>query len=235
MNIIGQSTHVSDLGVSMSSNCTFDFHISNLYKRCSNLAGWVLRTFTIRDSQVMLTLYKSLVTSRLEYASQLWSPYLLKHVGLIKKVQRAFTKHISGMCFLSTSKRLEVLKLYSLQRRRERYGIIYVWKIIEGLVPNLSDPITCSFSDSRGRACVVCHSGAGRLGTLKYNSFRSRSIRMFNSLRKNYSYAVVGFKSKLDSYLRNIVDLPCRPGFNNSLDDGDCLHGGHYADYLAAN
>ena len=84
-----------DLGVSMSSNCTFDFHISNLYKRCSNLAGWILRTFTTRDPQVMLTLYKTLVMSRLEYASQLWSPYLWKHVYLIEKVQRAFsfTKH----------------------------------------------------------------------------------------------------------------------------------------------
>ena len=163
---------------SMSSNCTFDFHISNFYQRCSNLAGWILRTFTIRDPQVMLTLYKSLVMSRLEYASQLWSPYLLKHVYLIENVQRAFTKHISGMCFLSYSKCLEVLKLYSLQRRRERYGIIYVWKIVEGLVPNLSDPITCSFSDRSGRTCVVCHSGASRLGTLKYNSFRLRSIRM---------------------------------------------------------
>ena len=27
MNIIGPSTHVCDLGVSMSSNCTFDFYI----------------------------------------------------------------------------------------------------------------------------------------------------------------------------------------------------------------
>ena len=187
----------------------------------------------------MLTLYKSLVMSRLEYASQLWSPYLLKHIYLIEKVQRAFAKHISGMCFLSYSKRLEVLKLYSLQRRRERYGIIYVWQIIEGLVPNLSDPITCSFSDRRGRDCVVCHSGGGRLGTLKYNSFRWRSIRMFNRLPKSIcmlsSCSVVGFKSKLDSYLRNSVDLPCRPGFNNSLDGGYCLHGGHYADDRAAN
>ena len=81
----------------------------------------------------MLTLYKSLVMSRLEYASQLWSLYLLKPVYLIEKVQRAFTNHMSVMCFLSYSKRLEILKLYSLQRRRERYGIIYVWKIIEGL------------------------------------------------------------------------------------------------------
>ena len=48
------------------------------------------------------------------------------------------------------------------------------------------------------------------------------------------SCSVNRFKSELDSYLRNIVDLPCQPGFNNSLDGGDCLHGGHYADDLAA-
>ena len=69
MNITGSSTHALDLGVSMSSNCTFDFHISNLYKRCSNLAAWIIRTFTMRDPQVMLTLYKSLVMSRLDYAA----------------------------------------------------------------------------------------------------------------------------------------------------------------------
>ena len=90
------------------------------------------------------------------------------------------------------------------EKERERDDIIYVWKIIEGLVPNISDPITCSFSGRRGRACVVCHSGAGRLGTLKYNSFRWRSIRMFNRLPNAIcmlpSCSVVGFKSKLDSY-----------------------------------
>ena len=143
------------------------------------------------------------------------------------------------MCFLSYSKRLEVLKLYSLQRRREKYVIIYVWKIIEGLVPNLSNPITCSFSDRRGRTCIVCHSGAGRLSTLKYNSFRWRSIRMLNRLPKAIclmsSCSVFGFKSQLDSYPSNIVDFPCLPGLNNSLDGGDYLHGGHYVDDLTAN
>ena len=78
MNIISPSTHVVDLGISMSSDFTFDLHISNLYRRCSNLAGWILRTFTMRDPHLMLTLFKSLVLSRLDYASQLWSPYLLK-------------------------------------------------------------------------------------------------------------------------------------------------------------
>ena len=95
------------------------------------------------------------------------------------------------------------------------------------------------YNVSTPTTCVVCHSGSGRLGTLKYNSFRWRSIRMFNRLPKTIrmlsSCSVIGFKSELDCYLRNIVDLPCQPGYNNSLDGGDCLHGGHYADDLAAN
>ena len=136
----------------------------------------------------MLTLCKSLVMSSLDYASQLCSPYLLKHVYPIHKVQRAFTKYMTGMRCLSYSKRLEILKLYSLQRSRERYSIIYVWKIVDGLVPNLSDPITWKN--------VVYHSG--RLGTLTYNSFRWQSIRMFNRLPKAIRMlsfcSVVGFK-----------------------------------------
>ena len=61
---------------------------------------------------------------------------------------------------------------------------------------------------------------------------------MFNRLPKTIhmlsSCSVVGFMSQLVSYLRNIADLPCQPRFNNSLDGGDCLHGGHSADDLAA-
>ena len=49
------------------------------------------------------------------------------------------------------------------------------------------------------------------------------------------SCSVDKFKSQLDKHQRNIVDLACQPGFNNSLDGGDCLNGDHYADNLAAN
>ena len=59
---------------------------------------------------------------------------------------------------------------------------------------------------------------------------------MFNKLPKHIrmlsSCSVDKFKSHLDKHLRNIADLPCQPGYNNSLNGGDCLNGGHYADGL---
>ena len=79
---------------------------------------------------------------------------------------------------------LKLLNLYSVQRRQGSYQIIYLWKIIEVLVPNLSTLITCTYSERRGRSCVVSHVNMGQRGTLSYNSFRWRSIRMFNKLPK---------------------------------------------------
>ena len=70
------------------------------------------------------------------------------------------------------SERLVSLKLHSLQRRHERYCIIYDWKIIEGMVSNFSKPIVCSYSERRGRSCIISHVNLGRLGSLAYNSFR---------------------------------------------------------------
>ena len=67
MEIINPSDNVLDLGIFMSNNCSFEFHIQNLCKKCSNLSGWILRTFTTRDSITMMTLFKSLVLPRLDY------------------------------------------------------------------------------------------------------------------------------------------------------------------------
>ena len=140
-------------------------------------------------------------------------------------------------CLGEHHSRLSVLKLYSLQHRRERYIIIYVWKILECQVPNFSPPIRSRTSDRRGRACITSHIGVGRLGTLAYNSFRWRAIRIFNQLplflRNTTVCSVYSFKKKLDLYLSTVPAIPCTPGFNNSLDHGDCLRwrtprdGGH--------
>ena len=175
---------------------------------------------------------------------------------------------------LDYSDHLAYLKLHSLQRRRERYCIIYVWEIIGGLVPNFPNPIVCSYTDCRGRccclpthmtlasggslmfplvvhqpaspsiwrrgrSCIVSHVDIGRLGTLAFNSFRWRAIRLFNAMHKHIrcisSCSVLGFKCKLDLYLRNIVHLPGRPGFNNSLDSANYKQWWTPRDDLAAN
>ena len=85
MDIIPHSSNVQDLGITMSSDCTFNVHINSLSKRCKNLTGWILRTFISRDKLTMLTLFKALVLSRLDYGSQLWSPHKICQLTRLKK------------------------------------------------------------------------------------------------------------------------------------------------------
>ena len=88
----------------------------------------------------MVTLFKSMVLLQLEYCSQLWSPGLLGDIRKLEAVQRSFTYRVSGMNHLSYWDRLKRLNLYSLERRRERYGVLYTYKIILGIAPNFKSP-----------------------------------------------------------------------------------------------
>ena len=90
MEIINPSDNVLDLGSFTYRNCSFEFHMNNLCKKCSNLSGWILRIFMTRDSITMMPLFKSLVLCRLDYGSQLWSLHLVKHIHQLKIIQIDF-------------------------------------------------------------------------------------------------------------------------------------------------
>ena len=79
----------------------------------------------------------TLVNPLLEYCCQLWNPWKAKDIQDIEAIQRTFTYKITEVQHLSYWERLHELKLYSLQIRRERYIIIYIWKITQHMVPNI--------------------------------------------------------------------------------------------------
>ena len=84
--------NAKDLGILMSSDSSFEKYILSVpisTIRCSSLAGWILRTFASRDKITMLTLFKSLVLSRLDYGSQLWSPYKVMDNSLLESVPKS--------------------------------------------------------------------------------------------------------------------------------------------------
>ena len=82
-----------------------------------------------------------------------------RDIQMLEQVQRNFILKITGMEQLSYWEQLHALSMYSLERRRERYLIIYTWRIIEGQLPNIGEPnkggitLTCNLS------CVYisCH------------------------------------------------------------------------------
>ena len=81
---------------------------------------------------MFLTLYKSLIRPQLEYANQVWSPRLAKHITMIENVQRRATKLVPELSELTYEERLKELELPTLAYRRLRGDLIKVYKIMSG-------------------------------------------------------------------------------------------------------
>ena len=178
----------------------------------------------------MLTLWKSLILPRLEYCCQLWSPHKIGDITKLEAIQRSFTSKIEGMENLNYWERLRKLGLYSLQRRRERYIILYVWKSLEGLVPNVG--FQANQHPRRGRLCQVrrAEGTSQRIQTLIHNSYTFSGTRLFNStpreLRELKKIDPDSFKRQLDRWLSRVPDLPPTPGYTNSTSNSLVDSGG---------
>ena len=144
---ITQKNQIKDLGIIIEDNWSFHQHITNTAAKGHKMAGWALRTFKSRATKVLKTLLQTLIISHVEYACVVWSPTVSYHIALIESVQRRFTSRFAQfqaynedlqmpVCTIEYHERLKKLNIYSLQRRREWYIIIYMYKIIIGMVPN---------------------------------------------------------------------------------------------------
>ena len=229
---IEETPRAKDLGIIMTSNGNFEEHINVTVQKAYDMMGWVLRTFITRDRKPMLTLYKSLILARLDYCSALWNPngsaYL---INKIEKVQRVFTRRVNGTEGMNYWDRLKHLRLYSVQRRRERYLIMYVFKIIHGLVPNCG----LSFHENprTGIHAIVPKlnpTSSSQVKSMRSNSFNFVAPTLFNllptTMRRVYDVRnpFDKFKSDLDTLLSDIPDEPTVNGLTRNVRSNSLIH-----------
>ena len=228
--LIEEKETLKDLGIQMSADLTFSKHIDKVVTSCRKLTGWILRTFRTRNVKVMITLWKSLLQSRLDYCSQLWSPHLASDINRIEDVQRKYTASISGMENLNYRERLKTLKLNSQERRRDRYAIIFIWKVSMGLVDGYPIDFTPT-TNRRGRECCVKNVPGNAPSPVKKareNSLAVKGAKMFNMLpsdiRNITSEKVNDFKNSLDIFLKNVPDEPTINGEGRAAQTNCLLH-----------
>ena len=162
----------------MASDGTFKRQILNVVDSANKMCGWILRTFTTRAATPMLTLWRSMVLSRLDYCSQLWCPIQTGDIQALEKVQRSFIRKISGIQHLNYWDQLCKLKLYSLERRRVRYIVIYS-TLGESLRNKCQTSVNLTREESkRIKTCVV----AGSVGYRKWRGLRQNLSRTNSQL-----------------------------------------------------
>ena len=141
----------------------------------------------------------------------LWNSRKISDIQELEGVQRTFTARIAGVQHLDYWERLKKLSLMSLQRRRERYILLHMWKILQGCVSN---DLRISFVERprTGFKAVVppLRSGA----TVYHQSVYDKSLavmgpRLWNCLPShlNRIAAFQPFKQKLTSLLLLITPI----------------------------
>lgn len=122
-----------DLGVIISKDLKFTKQCVEVEKKAQKLLGYISRQFRYREKKVVLTLYNALVRPHLEYAVQFWAPTLVQDIERLERVQARATKMIPSLRFKGYQRRLNELKLYTLEERRLRGQLIETFKILKGL------------------------------------------------------------------------------------------------------
>ena len=115
---ISGTDRIRDLGVSMSPDYTWSQHISTIAEDGRKMLGWVLSVFKDRSQLTMLTLFKSMVRSKLEYCCPPWDPSSLSDIKQLEQIQRLFTSKIYDCKNMNYWDRFKHLKLVTSEEKR---------------------------------------------------------------------------------------------------------------------
>ena len=173
----------------------------------------------------MRKIWKSLVQCHLDYGSILWAPVSQKSALIhMEGPLRAYTRPGKNMVGKNYWERLKIFKLFSIQRRNERYKILYIWKSLNGLVPSLGLQWNNNSSPRYGPKLIVDKIlGQNEpIKNLKRDSIQNFGVRLFNNLPiplRTFKGTLLSFKNNLDKYLDLCPDQPATetltPGAKN--------------------
>src|SRR5215469_6862450 len=79
-SILQAASEEKDLGVTVDNTLKFSKQCAEAVKKANKMLGYIARNFEYKSKNIILPLYRSLVRPHLEYAVQLWSPFLKKDI-----------------------------------------------------------------------------------------------------------------------------------------------------------
>jgi hypothetical protein len=175
-------TEVEDLGVIIDSKLNFSRNIDSIISKANQRVYLIFKSFKTRAVKPLTVAFKTYILPMLEYCSSIWNPYLLHDIDRLEKVQRAYTKRLTGLRDKSYNERLEVCQLISLELRRLHTDLILCYKIVKSQIDLKFDDFFVfeNYTRTRGHNFKLraprCQTNCRR------NFFSVRIIPVWNSL-----------------------------------------------------
>jgi hypothetical protein len=129
-----KSSLAKDLGVLYDEKLTFNEHINVIYNKGLRLLGFIFRACAdFKNPYTLLNLFNSLIRSRLEYCSSVWSPHYIKYKKIVEKLQRKLVKFMFHKKLIVTTSDefnyldcCKILKIDTLEKRRIRQDLKFL-------------------------------------------------------------------------------------------------------------
>ena len=137
--ILNQVTENPYLGLTLSQDLKWSTHITQLTKKANSTMAVLRRNLRNCTKDCRKIAYISLVRSLMDYGAIIWDPYIQKDVTKLERVQRQAARFITNDYKTKSegcmTKMLQELDLPPLQDRRKSCRLVFLYKVVEGLVP----------------------------------------------------------------------------------------------------
>jgi hypothetical protein len=173
------------LGVAITNDLTWTNHISQIVKKANSTLGFLRRNLSDCPSACKNTAYKAMIRSILEYGGIIWDPHIKKEVSILESIQKRSARFVFRdyrKCS-SVTDMMKKLEWPSLAERRRKARLIFMFKIVKGLVAVTPSDIDLILATSATRKCnsMNFRIPSSRTNQHKY-SFAQRTIPEWNKL-----------------------------------------------------
>ena len=90
-----EDVHEKDLGVWFTSDLKPSLHFCKAAASAMQVLSMIRRSFVNISKELFIFLYTN-VRPHLEYCAPIWSPYLVRDIQVLEKVQKQATKLVKG-------------------------------------------------------------------------------------------------------------------------------------------
>ena len=140
--VLQETNAIKYLGVHIDDKLTWKSHVDTIVTKPNSVKGFLSRNFKHCPPSVKSKCYQTLIRPVLEYASIVWSPYLVTLIDKIEAVQCRSVRFILNDYSRTSSvtSMMESLNLPLLESRRTCNRAIMMFKILNSIVDISTDP-----------------------------------------------------------------------------------------------
>ena len=193
INCIEKDHFIRDLGLHFSPDLKWTNHIEIVTKKARRISFAIIKSVKTQNIKIFVNLFNVYVRPILEFATNIYNPFLLKDINKIEKVQKDFLRVIYKKCnpklfvgnpFSPTPTYKELLHmsdLESLEHRRIKSDLILFHKYLHGEVKiNCHRPFESRKTNTRGEKYKMFPLTCKTI--IRHNSYFIRTSRVYTLL-----------------------------------------------------